>query len=357
MNTTPVTGEPRLASTASWAVLTASFGLSATTWVALAELAGFTNTLTVFDVTLALAWLMPIAVDGYVVVALVLWMAPVPKRVAAFAKKNTYFAAGTGILAQSAYHLLITASTSNETWRVVLAAVVGALPPTVAGLAVHMRALVRRESNNPNNISNVASPASAATPTTSPIPSIPVRSTAVPVTPAITPSVVTQATPTIKQSTVDTTPEAPAPTPDRVPTQAPIPSPAVVATRITPSTPASLRPTPAPVPGPAASTTRTRISTQKTTAKPLPASSTDPQVTATEPVQLALPMVAPALLDRASEVARQYRTEHGTRITPGQLAVRLRVTTEQANHLLQALDNAPAMPDSTVNGRPIKATR
>src|SRR6266480_543025 len=89
------TGEPRLASVASWAVLTASFGLSASTWIALARLAGFTNTLTVpgFGITLAMAWLMPIAVDGYVTVALVLWMAPVPTKVARFAKRNTYGAA------------------------------------------------------------------------------------------------------------------------------------------------------------------------------------------------------------------------------------------------------------------------
>src|SRR5438874_6256144 len=116
------TGEPRLASVASWAVLTASFGLSASTWIALARLAGFTNTLSVpgFGVRLAMAWLMPIAVDGYVVVALVLWMAPVPTTVARFARKNTYGAAGIGIAAQSAYHLLFTLSTTSQAWRVVL---------------------------------------------------------------------------------------------------------------------------------------------------------------------------------------------------------------------------------------------
>src|SRR5947208_12971026 len=130
------TGEPRLASVASWAVLTASFGLSASTWIALARLAGFTNTLSVpgFGVRLAMAWLMPIAVDGYVVVALVLWMAPVPSKVARFAKRNTYGAAGIGIAAQSAYHLLFTLSTTNQLWRVILAAVVAPLPPAVAAL-------------------------------------------------------------------------------------------------------------------------------------------------------------------------------------------------------------------------------
>jgi len=151
--TTPVSvrsGEPRLAAVASWAVLAASFGLSAATWIALASLAGFTGTITVLGVTVGLAWLMPIAVDGYVVVALVLWMSPVPHRVAQFAKVNTYAAAGIGVIAQSAYHAFTVWSTQpadhREIWRAVLAAVVGALPPAVAGLAVHMRALIRRES-------------------------------------------------------------------------------------------------------------------------------------------------------------------------------------------------------------------
>jgi len=128
----------------AWAVLAASFGLSASTWIALGSLAGFTSTIAVHGtIVFRLAWLMPVAVDGYVVTALVLWMAPVPAQVAAFAKKNTYLAAGTGIVAQSAYHLLFTMSTTNQWWRVVLAAIIGAIPPSVAGAAVHMRALIR----------------------------------------------------------------------------------------------------------------------------------------------------------------------------------------------------------------------
>lgn len=144
-------GEPRLAAIASWAVLAASFGLSAATWIAMARLAGFGAkvSLPAADVTADLAWLMPVAVDGYVVVALVLWMAPVPPRVAAFAKVNTYAAAGVGIVAQSAYHAFAVWSAQpagdREVWRAILAAVVGAIPPAVAALAVHMRALIRRE--------------------------------------------------------------------------------------------------------------------------------------------------------------------------------------------------------------------
>lgn len=129
-------GEPRLSALASWAVLAASFGLSASTWIALARLAAFGD----------LSYLMPVAVDGYIVVALVLWMSPVPARVASFARHNTYAAASVGVSAQAAYHCLIIWDQTQTEWRAVLAAVVGAIPPAVAALAVHMRALIRRES-------------------------------------------------------------------------------------------------------------------------------------------------------------------------------------------------------------------
>lgn len=145
-------GEPRLSATASWAVLAASFGLSASTWVALAQLAGFTGEAQIFGATLLLAWLMPICVDGYVVVALVLWMSPVPQRVAAFARVNTYLAAGVGVVAQSAYHCLLIWTSTGVHWRAVMAAVVGALPPLVAGLSVHMRALLIRESGRRSTV-------------------------------------------------------------------------------------------------------------------------------------------------------------------------------------------------------------
>jgi len=157
------TGEPTLT---TWAVLIASFALSAATWVALAQLAGFTQTIGPFR----LAWLMPVAVDGYVVVSLVTWMAPVPERVARFAKRNTYAAATVGVAAQSSYHALTTWTGSGGViWRTVLAAVVGLIPPAVAALSVHMRALARRESQP---IGTTTAP--AAQPVPAPAPAAPV---------------------------------------------------------------------------------------------------------------------------------------------------------------------------------------
>src|SRR5262245_4773856 len=142
-------GEPWLGLFGSWAVLAASFALSADTWIQVAELAGFTRKVSIpyTDVVASMSWLMPICVDGYVVVALTLWMSPVPAKVARFAKFNTYIAAAIGIAAQSVYHLLTAMATATQDWQIVLAAIVGAFPPALAGLSIHMRALIRRESH------------------------------------------------------------------------------------------------------------------------------------------------------------------------------------------------------------------
>jgi hypothetical protein len=351
------TGEPRLASIASWAVLIASFGLSASTWIALARLAGFTDTITVptVNITLALAWLMPIAVDGYVVVALVLWMSPVPTTVAAFAKKNTYLAAGIGIAAQSAYHLLSTMSATNDDWRVAMAAIVGAIPPAVAALAVHMRALIRRESQT----ATTSTAAVTARPDIAP-------STTAALTPIPVPSPVDTATPSLADtaapSTTNTQPSPADTAPVKVPAAAPtpIPTPATVAARITQPRPTNTPANPAAVSRPDPRTTkRPRSIRPAPTAPTLAPSSTDTPVTASDAAQLELP-VAPDLLARAAQVARQYRTEHGTPITPGQLAVRLKVTSDTATQALAVLDlgpDSPTTPTPTVNGNPVKATR
>jgi hypothetical protein len=339
--TNSLTGEPRLAAVASWAVLVASFALSASTWIAMAVLAGFTDTATLplIDVTLRVAWLMPVAVDGYVVVALVLWMSPVPASVAEFAKKNTYGAAGIGIVAQSAYHLLSTLSATDQTWRVVLAATVGALPPAVAALAVHMRALIRRETDR--------------TTTGSAAPAVSTRTASAPVTPPA-PAPIT--------ARPDTTSTEPAPIARPEPSAArEVPTPAHIAARVTPSpTTIPLRPTTVPARPAGTSKPRPRTPEPTAPAAKLAAPATD-IVTAPEPAQLALPMaVDPSVLDRADKVARQYRTEHGTPITAGQLAARLRVNSEQAAQALAVLDlgpNAPISEIRTVNGSSVKATR
>lgn len=128
--------EPWLGVATSWAVIFASFGLSAATWIELAELTHFEAKLT---------WLLPVVVDGYVVMSLVTWMFPISDSLANFAKKNTYVAAIVGVVSQSAYHCFIVWTATHTPWKGILALVVGALPPALAALAIHMRALLRRE--------------------------------------------------------------------------------------------------------------------------------------------------------------------------------------------------------------------
>ena len=358
------TGEPQLASIASWAVLAASFALSASTWIAMAVLAGFTSTATlpVIDVTLRVAWLMPVAIDGYVVVALVLWMSDVPATVAEFAKKNTYGAAGIGIAAQSAYHLLATQSETNQLWRVVLAAIVGALPPAVAALAVHMRALIRRGTDRTQVTTSGTAPADkpVRTPTHVSVPAVPDPvQVAAPTLPTVaTPSITAPRPADPKPSTT------PAATPESAtaPRTEPAPTPADVAARVTPSpTSIPLRPTATRPATASASKPRPRKTAPTTPAKPLAASAADTPVTESKPAQLPLPMpVDPALLVKAREIAMQYRTEHGTPITANQLAARVRVNTEQAAQALAVLDlgpDSPTTPIPTVNGTTVKAVR
>jgi hypothetical protein len=175
--------------------------------------------------------------------------------------------------------------------------------------------------------------------------------------------------PTVTPSSVDN--NVPRSTPDPTATSRPaarqpeparpdIPSPAIVAPRITGADTTS----------PTGSAVALRAAARKPSPRPrtpdstpaekLAAPATDIPVTAPESAQLSLPIVAPDLLRRADQVARQYRTEHGTPITPGQLAVRLKVTSEQATQALAVLglgSDSPTTLVPTVNGRPVRATR
>jgi hypothetical protein len=131
-----VTRESRLGITASWVSLLGSFVLSFATWVALGQLTGYGK----------LAFCLALCVDGYIVSALVTWMAPVSDKIATVAKVNTWIAAVIGVTAQSAYHGLTIWTQTESHWRAVLATAVGALPPLGAAGSVHMRAMVRRNS-------------------------------------------------------------------------------------------------------------------------------------------------------------------------------------------------------------------
>jgi hypothetical protein len=160
------------------------------------------------------------------------------------------------------------------------------------------------------------------------------------------------------------TAQTPKPEPAPEPVRPELPTPADLAARITPPRPTTDPTVTAAPPRPAARTTqRPRPTSPNTPASTLAPSTTDTPVTASDAAQLTLPMVPPDLLARAAQVARQYRTEHGTPITPGQMAVRIKVSTEQAGQALAVLDldgndrTNPTTPAPTVNGNRPQATR
>ena len=191
-------------------------------------------------------------------------------------------------------------------------------------------------------------------------PAVPASATAVP------PSAPTPTPSTAPVSDASSVPEPVAPQPDPRPAPQPepvrekVPSPAAVATRITG----------ADTTGPMGSAVALRKAADRPSPRPrtpgttsadqLAAPATDSIVTAPEPAQLKLPIVAPDLQARARQVAQQYRTEHGTPITAGQLAIRLKVSSEQASQALAVLGLGPDSPTTAtppVNGKPVRVSR
>jgi hypothetical protein len=66
--------------------------------------------------------------------------------------------------------------------------------------------------------------------------------------------------------------------------------------------------------------------------------------------------VPAGLLAKVREVAQDYQADNGSPITPGQLAVRLKVTTDQAAQALALLNlPTPSAPNQRVNGQPTTA--
>jgi len=232
-------------------------------------------------------------------------------------------------------------------------------PLAVDGLMVMASGALLAIGRQHTNTSTIATPSTirtTATPSPVSVPAVPDALTRTPA-PISTPS-----TPDIAAtSPVDKTTAATQPDPEPVPGPSDIPTPAVVAARITapaststPTRPATPSRTAARAPSP-----RPRKADARS-AGPLAAPATDTPVTAPDAAQLSLPIVAPDLLGRADLVARQYRTEHGTPITPGQLAIRLKVSSEQAAQALAVLNlgtDSPTTPVPTVNGKPARATR
>lgn len=89
-------------------------------------------------------------------------------------------------------------------------------------------------------------------------------------------------------------------------------------------------------------------------------STTDTLVTTVDAAKPLAKPVPAAMLTRAAHIAEAHRTEHGTPITAGELAVRMRVNSDTAAQLLAVMDlqpDSPTRPVTTVNGTPVGVTR
>ncbi|GLW31888.1 hypothetical protein [Actinoplanes regularis] len=197
--------------------------------------------------------------------------------------------------------------------------------------------------NRPQNPPITAIPALTTPPLPVPVDVPPVAVDSHPVNPA---SAVPETTASVRSS--------------ESPLDMPIPTPDVVATRVT--KPAATSPAkPGATPRATALSTGPRPSNPATAASHLARPATDTPVTEPDAAQLKLPIVSPDLLRRADQMARQYRTEHGEPIKAGQLAARLRVNSETATEALALLSQAPnnaTTPIPAVNGnRPNTTTR
>ncbi|MEO3771472.1 hypothetical protein [Micromonospora sp. B9E7] len=147
----------------------------------------------------------------------------------------------------------------------------------------------------------------------------------------------------------------------------PAPEPATSAPASSPDTTADAKVSPA-----AATITATAPIEENTTdepsteAKEIAPAIAAPQTTPTEdapapatpPAAPVIPAVKPAaaLLSGARIVADAHAKAHGEPITPGQLAVRLRVPTQTAADILTALTNQPTINDKHHNGTAVGAS-
>ncbi|CCH20852.1 hypothetical protein [Micromonospora lupini] len=150
----------------------------------------------------------------------------------------------------------------------------------------------------------------------------------------------------------------------------PAPAPATLAEASSPDIPASptVRPaaaTPATNPAPeitAPAYEPTTLPTSgedtdtPTTVEPTPDTTDKDPTPAPAAPAVATAGPAPALLSGARIVASAHEKAHGEPITPGQLAVRLRVPTHTAADILTALNTQPSINDKAHNGTAVGAT-
>ena len=94
--------------------------------------------------------------------------------------------------------------------------------------------------------------------------------------------------------------------------------------------------------------------TPKPAVRPAARSTTDTPVTASDPPARD-PQLAPGLVARGRYIAEAHRKHTGTDIGPGELAVKLRVSTARARQVLAVLAETTNKPASANGNRPTAA--
>ena len=131
----------------------------------------------------------------------------------------------------------------------------------------------------------------------------------------------------------------------------PVPPPAPVVAAAPPVQPPAAAPSPVQV----KQRVDARQQTGPSSTRPA-ASTTDTPVTALDAAP-PTSTVTPGQLAKARHVAEAHHTATGAAITAGELAVRLRISTERANHLLAALTSASGNATRTaLNGTPVTSS-
>lgn len=121
-------------------IASGAFAISADSWIKLAELAGFTASATALDLTLRLAWVLPVVVDAYTALTTWLYFGARPgSELRTYAGWSAFVAAALSVIAQGALHGLNASDVNvQEVWPLVVA--VGGVPPVLLGSVIHLLA-------------------------------------------------------------------------------------------------------------------------------------------------------------------------------------------------------------------------
>ena len=131
----------RCTTAGTYIVGAAAAAMSWTGWFLLAAMCGWSS---------RLAWLLPIAVDVYVVTSMRVWLrvAWASQRTRRFAAFSTMFAVVLSVAANAAYHLMDSLGWRRAPWPVVVA--VSGLAPLMLALVAHLQARLNADKAAPD---------------------------------------------------------------------------------------------------------------------------------------------------------------------------------------------------------------